>query len=278
MSSGDCGAASPWSGDPHPGCRTPTAKVSEEHYLAGLPFPQAVKGFFVASLWPVDPYFGRGLMRLLQVVPHYLPAYGFGGPLRVAHNLGKALLTRGHKVTVCTTSRRDHARDLDVPIDTKVLLEGVRVFYEPVVGLRYWGFSPRMFKRIWSELDETDIVIVHAHYQFPAYRGAALSRYRRIPYLVYAHSRLRKEAIDHDNRLAKLAYLYALDRANLRGALAVVFNAIEEQESSHFASHSVVIPNAVDPAEFASSWQSHSGREQLLQSARRLMDASTGAF
>ena len=43
-------------------------------------------------------------MKFLQVIPHYVPAYNFGGPLRVAHSIGKALIKQGHNVTVCTTN------------------------------------------------------------------------------------------------------------------------------------------------------------------------------
>ena len=53
-------------------------------------------------------------MRLLHVVPTYLPAWHHGGPIRAVHGLCKALAARGHEVTVFTT---DVETDGAVPLE-----------------------------------------------------------------------------------------------------------------------------------------------------------------
>ncbi|MDP9072879.1 MAG: glycosyltransferase [Actinomycetota bacterium] len=46
-------------------------------------------------------------MRLLQVVPYYPPAWGFGGPPRVMWEEARDLVRRGHRVDVVTTDVLD---------------------------------------------------------------------------------------------------------------------------------------------------------------------------
>ena len=42
-------------------------------------------------------------MRILQVIPYYLPSTGFGGPITVLTSLVSTLINQGHSVTVATT-------------------------------------------------------------------------------------------------------------------------------------------------------------------------------
>jgi len=117
-------------------------------------------------------------MRILQIVPHYIPAFRYGGPLKVAHALGKALVKNGHDVIVYTTNMACEDSNLDMPIDVPVKIDGVNIYYEPVLFLRYWGFSPALYKRLKKETPSADLVIVHAHYQFANWIGAYMARKR----------------------------------------------------------------------------------------------------
>jgi len=53
-------------------------------------------------------------MRILQVVPYFLPAYAFGGPVKVAYQISKELTKRGHEVVVYTTDAKDPDSRLNV--------------------------------------------------------------------------------------------------------------------------------------------------------------------
>ena len=115
-------------------------------------------------------------MRILQIIPHYVPAFRFGGPLRVAHSLGKALITLGHQVTVCTTNLSNEKENLDVSLDKPVNIDGVTVFYEKVNSLRWWGYSRDFKTRITNEIKNTDIIITHFHYKYAIYIEGLLAR------------------------------------------------------------------------------------------------------
>ena len=67
-------------------------------------------------------------MRLLHVVPTYLPASRYGGPLYSVHALCAALAKRGHDVHVYTTNV-DGPGVSAVPVDRPVDMDGVQVSY-----------------------------------------------------------------------------------------------------------------------------------------------------
>lgn len=190
-------------------------------------------------------------MRVLQVVPHYIPAYRFGGPQYVAHSLGKALVHAGHQVVVCTTNLADEASDLEVPLDKPVNRDGVTIYYEPSIISRFWGFSPMLFSRIAREMPHADVALVHAHYQFANWAGAWLARRYRKPYVIFPHGSLHRQGISHKRSVVKRLYLRLLERSNLTGALFIAFNAPEEQRFSLFSERGRVISSGIDPTEFA---------------------------
>lgn len=189
-------------------------------------------------------------MKILQVISHYVPAYRFGGPLQVAHALGRSLVARDHVVTVCCTSQRDPESDLEVPVDVPVMVDGVRVYYEQVSYFRRWGYSPGMMKRLRLLTAEADVVLVHAHFQYANWAGARAARRAGKPYMVFAHGSLKRASLRASSGLHKRIYLGLFERSNLSRAAHVAFNAEEEMEDSLFASHGVVIPNGIAPMEF----------------------------
>ncbi len=189
-------------------------------------------------------------MKIVQIISHYVPANRFGGPLRVAHGLACSLVKAGHDVTICTTNLQDETNDLRVPLDQPVDVDGVNVYYEKVPLLRYWGFSPSLYRRVRIEVGKADIVIVHAHYQFANWAGAYLARKGNKPYVVFAHSSLHRDAVAHRNQWLKRLYLSLWENQNLRQAEFIAFNAEEEKEQSFFTDRGVVIPSGVDGEAF----------------------------
>jgi len=64
-------------------------------------------------------------MRILHVTPYYAPAYAFGGVVRSAEGMARALARRGHQVTVLTTDALSSDSRYAGPRDE--LRDGVRV-------------------------------------------------------------------------------------------------------------------------------------------------------
>lgn len=208
-------------------------------------------------------------LNILQVIPHYVPAYEFGGPLRVAHGLSKALLDQGHAVKICTTNLKSGFETLNLPLDTPVFQDGVEVYYEPTVFSHYWGFSPQLYRRTKALIKSADVIFVHFHYQFANLAGANIARKLGKPYVVFAHGSLNQWGIASSSRWKKKLYLSLMERGNLEKALFIAFNAEEERELSLFAERGVVIPSGVAPDEFRLMPIRGSWRFQQVQLAGR---------
>src|SRR6185503_18906160 len=100
-------------------------------------------------------------MRILHVVPTYIPAWRYGGPIHSVHGLCRALAARGHEVSVATTNV-DGNQDSNVPLYRAVRLDGVDVHYFPSTLLRRLYYSPPMRRFIRDRLPQLDIVHTHS--------------------------------------------------------------------------------------------------------------------
>lgn len=189
-------------------------------------------------------------MNILQIIPHYLPAERYGGPLRVAHSLSKEFSNNGHQVIVLTTNLAGPNQALDVLTDEPIKLQDITVYYEPTILSQYWGFSPRLFWRAMQKMKWADVVLVHAHYQFVNWAGAWLARKTQTPYVIFAHGSLHRRGIAHKSKLRKRLYLRLFENRNLKDALFIAFNAKEEQHNSLYATNGKIIPSGIDPTEF----------------------------
>jgi glycosyltransferase involved in cell wall biosynthesis len=70
----------------------------------------------------------RKRLEILQVVPYFFPAWAYGGIPRVAYELSRELVRKGHDVTVYTTDVLDrHSRCGEA--GKEVVVDGIRVRY-----------------------------------------------------------------------------------------------------------------------------------------------------
>jgi glycosyltransferase involved in cell wall biosynthesis len=181
-----------------------------------------------------------------MVSPHYVPAYHYGGALYVAHSVGKSLVSQGHEVRVCTTNLRNPSEDLAVPVDAPVMVDGVQVYYEPTLLSRYWGFSPRLARRLWLESTWADVVLIHFHYQFASLIAGWVCRVRRKPYVIFSHGTLNKYGVKARSRIKKVLYLNLLERNNFRHALFTAYHSQEEVEISYRFGRYSIVANGID--------------------------------
>jgi len=187
-------------------------------------------------------------VRVLQVTPHYPPAYRFGGVLRVAHGLSKGLVNKGFEVGVITTTRGTEDSGWNERQPRHNRNGGVEVFFEPTVLSRKWGYSPGLAKRCKSEVPGSNLLVIHFHYQFASFVAARVARRCGVPFVVFSHACLRRDLIGRS--LKKWLYLTMVERATFGNNEFIVFNAPEEAESSVFGNRGVVIPNGIDFSEF----------------------------
>jgi glycosyltransferase involved in cell wall biosynthesis len=192
----------------------------------------------------------RRNVKILHVVPSYVPAWRYGGPIRSVHGLCKALRECGHEVDVFTTNA-DGSDDLAVPLCRPVDVEGVRVWYFPD-RLRRLYWSPRMSSALQGATGAYDVVHLHSIYLWPTTSGARAARRAHVPYVLSPRGMLQPELIEGKSRYIKAAWIRIFERSNLRHAAAVHFTSSREAADARRLGleipRPVIVPNGADAA------------------------------
>ncbi len=190
-----------------------------------------------------------GRMKILHVVPSYLPAVRYGGPIFSVHALCRALVRRGHDVHVFTTNV-DGPGVSPVPLDVPVGLDGVTIRYFPVPALRRIFWSPRMGIRLRQDAATFDVVHTHSVFLWPTWFAARAAMRNRVPYVLSPRGMLIAELVRRRSRLAKGAWIRLIESRNVENAASIhVTSELEAEELVRFGFRMPpvrVIPNGVD--------------------------------
>lgn len=173
-------------------------------------------------------------MKILHVVPSYLPATRYGGPIYSVHGLCKGLESLGHEVHVFTTNV-DGDQDSNVPLERPVDLDGVKVWYFPSRHLRRLYWSSPMGRALSREIKSFDLMHLHSIYLWPTWAAARAARKNNVPYIVSPRGMLVKELIRRKSRFAKTAWIRLIEKKNLERAAALhMTSQIEADEAARF--------------------------------------------
>ena len=133
-------------------------------------------------------------IRLLHVVPTYLPAYRYGGPIYSVHSLCRSLVERGCKVDVFTTNV-DGEQDSNVPLGEMVELDGVKIRYFSCPYGRRLYYSPAMIGALREHVRAYDLIHLHSVYLWPTWAAARVSRQAHVPFLISPRGMLVKDLV-----------------------------------------------------------------------------------
>lgn len=193
-------------------------------------------------------------MNILQVIPYFVPAWDYGGPVQVAYNISRELVKRGHEVTVYTTDTL--SANSRVEKDEEVI-DGIRVrrFRNPsnwLAARHHLFLPPSSIKAIRDNLRKFDVIHLHEYW---ALWNAVLQHYARkyhIPYLVQAHGSLPPMVAKQN--LKKLYNIFCGHNL-LKNASKVI--ALTRAEAEQYKGMGVnedrieIVPNGIDPAEYS---------------------------
>ncbi len=195
-------------------------------------------------------------MRLLHIVPTYLPAVRYGGPIFTVHGLCRALAARGHQVDVFTTSI-DGPGNSAVPHGEPVMLDGVKVRYFASNLLRRLAWAPSLAPELRREIQGADVVHVHSVFLWPTWLAARQAKKSNIPYLISPRGMLVKALIESRHRLLKSVWINLIERSNIENAAAIhLTSEAEATEIEKFGwnlRRIAIIPNGVDAVESTSA-------------------------
>ena len=129
-------------------------------------------------------------MKILQVTNFFKPSWEAGGSTRVAYEISKKLVERGHEVTVYTTD--GFKSKLNVKKNEPVDVDGIRTYYfrnlssylarEMVLPIPY--YLPIVARR---ELRDFDVIHIHEHRMMLAVVIHHYAKKYGVPYILQAH-------------------------------------------------------------------------------------------
>jgi glycosyltransferase involved in cell wall biosynthesis len=197
-------------------------------------------------------------VRLLHVIPTYLPAWRHGGPVAAVHGLCKALAARGHQVSVFTTDVHGTGT-LDVPLTAPITVDGVTVRYFPVAAPRRLYRSPAMAaalapgppagpaRRECPEPFATpqgvaafDLVHLHSVFLWPTAAAGRAALRAGVPYLVAPRGMLVSDLLRRRGQLRKRLWIRLIESRTL--ARAAALHATSDLEAAELARLGLALP------------------------------------
>jgi glycosyltransferase involved in cell wall biosynthesis len=189
-------------------------------------------------------------MKILHVVPTYLPAWRHGGPILAVHGLCKALASRGHKVTVFTTDVHGDG-SLEVPLEEPVEIDGVEVRYFPADHFRRLYVAPGLAGAARAEIGRFDVAHLHSVFLWPTSAVARIAERAGVPYVLSPRGMLVPELIRTRGRWRKLAWMLLAERRTIERAAALhTTTDLEAEDAARLdlpLPPVTVIPNGIDP-------------------------------
>ncbi len=197
-------------------------------------------------------------MNVVQLTPYYAPAYAFGGVTRAVEGLARALAARGHTITILTTDALSQTERYRGALDT--IQDGVRIVRVPnrsvwLRGRLNLSTPLSMGSAARDLLAHADLLHVHEFRTVENLIVTPIASHHHVPVVLSPHGTLSlttgrsalKSAWDRllspsvARRIATVVGLTGAEADEAR-ALWAAFGA-----NARFA----VVPNGVDPAEFA---------------------------
>ena len=156
-------------------------------------------------------------------------------------------------ISVLTTNA-DGPNKLDVPIGEEIRIDGVKVFYYPIVEPRSYFRSPQLTFFMKEKIKSFSLVHINWLYAYTTMTAARECIRRRVPYILSPRGMLDRNAIAMKGSLKKNIYLNLIERKHLCNAELVHFTSSGEREqalSSGWGVRSVVVPNGINLSEFS---------------------------
>jgi glycosyltransferase involved in cell wall biosynthesis len=194
-------------------------------------------------------------MKILQVIPYFPPAYAFGGPVKVAYQISRELIKRGHEVVVYTTDAKDF--DSRLEIDSSNTIKGMKVHRFRNLSLTLVKklklfITPQLVSFARKEVKNFDIIHLHEYRTFQNIVIHYYARKYNVPYVLQAHGSLPRIGA-----WQKLKWVYDIlfGYRLLRDASRVI--ALTQVETDQYRRMCVseekiaIIPNGIDLSEYA---------------------------
>jgi glycosyltransferase involved in cell wall biosynthesis len=193
-------------------------------------------------------------MKILHVTNFFKPSWETGGPARVAYELSKKLVERGHEVTVYTTD--GFKSRLNVKKNSAIDVDGIKVYYFRNLSNYLAGhmnmpvpyYLPFVARR---EIRDFDVIHIHEHRTMLAAVVRHYAKKYGVPYVLQPHgSTPRLIAKKRRKWLFDAVFGYGI----LKDASKLI--ALTRTEAEQYKKMGVgedkikIVPNGIDPSEY----------------------------
>lgn len=194
-------------------------------------------------------------MKILHVVSYFPPAFGFGGPVRVAYQLSKELSRLGHEIWVYTTNAKDFKTTITSGRQLK--MDGFNVHRFKILSVNNFKLfkpfiTPELITTAKNQIKNFDMIHLH---EYRTFQNVVIHHYAKkygIPYVLQAHGSLPRILTKIGlKKIYDISFGYKL----LKDSSKVV--AINDVEASQYLSMGVpkdkisILPNGIDVSEYA---------------------------
>lgn len=191
-------------------------------------------------------------IKILFVIPYYVPAFSYGGPVKVSSDLAESLVEKGHSVTVVTTDVLDNKNRINVKSE---VINGVLVVriknISNYLAKKFNLYLPLGFKD-WMKVNVAKYDIVHCHDFFTILNifTSIYCKKHNIPYVIQPHG-----CLDMIRQKSKLFYIKQFFLFLFKGVVKEAKNIIalvdkEKKEIENIypdiSSKIIIIQNGID--------------------------------
>lgn len=208
------------------------------------------------------------LLKILQYIPTYAPAWKFGGPILSVSQLCEGLVQLGHYVEVFTSTAGLENTPNIYP-NQPTYRNGVTVtYFEQVPGMGI--HCPGMEQAVQRKAQNFDLIHITGVWQRTSHAACQIAKRLGIPYVVSPRGALSPYSWSQKTPKKMMYYLWR-ERFNVMNATAVHYTAKQELEECRWLGlpgQPIIVPNGLDTdfwqpdPEGAKHWRQSHGLSQ----------------
>jgi len=195
-------------------------------------------------------------MKILYVVPYFVPAWSYGGPVKVVYDFAKELIGQGHNVTVATTDVLDSKsrnKKLRETIDDIKIIRFKNINNGVARNLNF--YTPVGFKKwLKQNIQDYDIVHIHEFFTYQSLVTCKICSKAQKPYIIQPHGSLsqvcRKSRFYGIKTLAVKKFKRLIDTSSA----VIALNSAEKKDILSIYPESkskiTIVPNGLNLDEF----------------------------
>jgi glycosyltransferase involved in cell wall biosynthesis len=168
-------------------------------------------------------------MKVLQVISSFPPAYSYGGAARVAYEVSKELVKRGHEVTVYTTDVYDENSRLKYD-ENPIIMDGIKVYHfknlSNSLAKNNFPIALEMFTFLKKNIQNFDLVHIQEYRSFQTIFAQHFAKKYDVPYILQPHGSTPRIL---EKKLLKFFFDFSFGYNIFKNAAKVV--AVSEEEA-----------------------------------------------